>query len=216
MKLKQIVSTALPHGRSSLAVTLVGLTSVSIAFAAGPGKPERFPINIAELENKAEARFAAIDSNESGTIELEEFLQAEGPRHHARHPGQRRGQHQQHDGRMAKHARHKRSTALGDPEQSSEVREEIRAAINDISFRLLDTNGDGNVSEEEFDVADHRAIRKEARRTAMFSHLDEDNSGSLDATEMPSRLERLRSMDADGDGQVTRQEFRAARRDTKA
>ena len=198
-------------GPRLLRMTCAGALSLLMAattHAAGHGPGERFPINLSELETRAQERFASVDTNASNSIELDEFLAAEGPRHPRRGHAQKRMRKQhmapRHHGRGQVHDR--------DPQ----LAEEMRGLVKDQTFSLLDTDGDGNVSAEEFDSADHRAIRHEARKRAMFAHLDADDSGSLSVGEMPSRLERLRGMDTDGDGQVTRQEFRAARRDSSA
>ena len=45
----------------------------------------------------------------------------------------------------------------------------------------------------------------------MFKRLDLDGNGQLSSAEMPDRVTRLRAMDEDNDGQVTREEMRSAR-----
>lgn len=182
--------------------SLLSVISSTALYAAphGPDHP-RFPINLGDLEAKAEQRFAAADENANQQIELEEFLNAPAPQRRAgkpRHGGQRFGKH------GGKHA-------MRGGQDAQARKAEMREAVQAEAFKLLDTDNSGDVSAAEFDQADHRAIRQEARKRAMFARLDADDSGSLSLSEMPSRVERLRNMDTDNDGQVTRQEFRAAR-----
>ena len=50
-----------------------------------------------------------------------------------------------------------------------------------------------------------------AQKRALFKHLDKDQDALLTPEEMPDPAERLRQVDADNDGVVTRAEMHAAR-----
>ena len=135
---------------------------------------------------------------------------------HERHHGKRgKGERRQ---RMAKHMENmtpeERAAALermqARRDESKAKRAEHEAAINAELFALLDGDANGFVSEEEFAAATPEQRRLAGKR-AMFKNLDANASGDLTADELPNRIARLKAMDADGDGLVTRQEMRDAR-----
>ena len=85
---------------------------------------------------------------------------------------------------------------------------ELREAVDAEVFALLDADGDGVISQAVHSAGDKRAIHRTARKRALFKHLDENQDGALQLTEMSGPVERLKAADADGDGIVTREEMR--------
>jgi len=83
-----------------------------------------------------------------------------------------------------------------------------------------DANNDGFVTLDEL-----KAYARQQQATSMFSRLDKNNDGSLDAAELGRKGARLLAADKDGDGKVTLQELtdwlaaqaaaRTARRQTR-
>ena len=57
--------------------------------------------------------------------------------------------------------------AEANPEQAAQ-REQMRAAMEAELFKLMDTNGDGQVDPEELSQADKRALRAQAQKAAAF------------------------------------------------
>ncbi len=172
-------------------VTTVGTIGVA---QAHPERGDRFPISIAQVEEKVQNRFADVDTDGSGDISLEEFTAAK--------PGHSGKKGKRHMGRMAHFAK-------SDDTDRAARKAEIRQGTKDALFTLMDADADGNISEDEF-KADNKGLRKQARKQALFQYLDEDNNGRLSLNEMPNPAQRLRQADADADGQVSREEMRAA------
>ena len=100
-------------------------------------------------------------------------------------------------------------------------------------FAAIDADGDERISLAEFDDADlrrgafkrgghHRGKPrrdgnggkpdKAAMKEKLFARLDADEDGFLSQAEFGKRVERLRALDADGDGQVDRDERRSGHR----
>ena len=103
---------------------------------------------------------------------------------------------------------------------------EARAAER---FTAIDADGDGSVSADEFNADDVRPPRfmrrgkpgqdrdgskpdKAAMKERLFARLDADQDGFLSQAEFGEPVERLRAMDANGDGQVDRDERRSGHR----
>ncbi|MEM7096679.1 MAG: hypothetical protein AAF541_00355 [Pseudomonadota bacterium] len=194
---------------SPKALSIITLTAGVCTLAASTTYAQmRGPIDIAEMEERAEARFTRLDTNANSEIDLDEFLAA--PSFQAAGgQGFDRG-----NGRAKMKKRMQMRKAMGrarfdgpegfDPEA-------LKEAMQSEAFKLMDQDGDGDISAAEFAEADQRAVRGEARKRAIFSQLDADDSGTLSRDEVPSIAERLREIDLDNDGQVTKQERRAAR-----
>jgi Ca2+-binding EF-hand superfamily protein len=82
-------------------------------------------------------------------------------------------------------------------------------AVEDSVFKALDTDQNGMLSRTEFSREKVKTARGNAIRKAIFAELDANHDGALSADELPSPVEHLRALDADGDGKVTREERRA-------
>lgn len=91
-------------------------------------------------------------------------------------------------------------------------------------FQLFDTDGDGQVTEQEFreagpqgfgwrarnwdELPAHMQTMMQDRRAYMFRGMDADNSGTLSQDEFTADMgPGLRSMDANNDGQITPDEM---------
>ncbi len=179
------------------ALALVALGFGTAALAAPDGHGPRFPISIAQVQAKADERFAAADTDSSGGLSMEEFATLRSDKR----PGKRRHQLRKHR-HGGKHRAHQR-----DPE----AREAFKAAMQEEVFALMDTDSDGAISRDEHNAADMREIRKTAGQRVRFAQLDADGDGQLTREELPNRIAKLSEVDSDNDGLVTKEEMRAAR-----
>lgn len=187
---------------SLLGTAAAGIVAAGVAWSHAhdrAGGPE-FPISIAEAEVRAQEAFARVDADGNGEISSAEFVAAEMPRDHRRPWG--------------KNAGHRRSGMHGDGSRKGahamqgEDREERNAEREAEFFEALDTDGNGQLSAAEFD-RDHRVeVRKSLMKARAFAHLDSDANGVLSTSEFPGHLQRLKAMDADGNGEVSRDELR--------
>ena len=169
------------------------LSSVLLIAAPAVHGERRGPISIAELEAHTAERFAAIDADGDERISSDEFNAAD-----ARPPRfMRRGHH-----------RHSRGDGRGP------------------KFDAIDADGDGSISRDEFDAARSAAHRggkptrdgkggkpdQAAMKERLFSRLDADEDGFISQAEFNEPVERLRALDANGDGKVDRGERRSGLR----
>lgn len=169
----------------------LGLGAITLAHARGP----EYPISLAEVEQRMEERFQALDTDGNGEISPEEYAAAPARAPHGFH-------HRLHRKDRTDRADHGKRSASGHA-----ARQDFDAA----AFDRLDTDGDGLLSREEFDGRKLRAARRAEMRERLFARLDADGSGGLSRDELPDPSRRLAAMDADGDGIVTRAEARAYR-----
>ena len=85
-------------------------------------------------------------------------------------------------------------------------------------FSIMDTDGNGQLSQAEFSVDNQHKARQLAHKRAVFKDLDHDQNELLSADEFPSPLAHLAAADANADGLITKAEmkaFRAASRSSR-
>lgn len=137
--------------------------------------------------------FKALDANQDGKLAEKELL-AKGAAKFASRDANGDGQVTRRESRLT-------FKAMDDNQDGSLAADESR------QLARYDQNTDGAVSREEFETG-QQADRKEARvaiRDHAFDQVDGDKDGMLSAQE----ARQVKRYDADGDGAITRSEFRA-------
>ena len=175
---------------------------VAIAFmtvsnvSAAEERQVRFPISIADVEARANAKFTGADSNTDGLLSSEEFAQLRLERPGAKSRGSLE--------------KRKRKAGKGGPinRQRAAEQKQIRAAAAKEMFKLLDTNADGVIDANEYTQVNNRKLKRRAHKRAAFAQHDVNNDGFLAPSEMPSPVVRLQRLDTNGDGQVSKREMR--------
>ena len=204
------MATTLPRTERNRRYLMVAATvAVTITAAAvtaeAQNRAERFPIDIAAAKERAAERFAAVDTNDDGSVSVDEFLVA-GPEREGlgRFASGRRGAGMDRaggkEGRRA--ARDRRE---GMRARRGVMRERMESMQEGV-FERADGDGDGALSKEEYDGLGE--ARREVAMQRMFERLDKDADGLLAPAELGGEVQRLEALDADEDGKVTRSEMR--------
>ena len=176
-------------------VVAIAFMTVSNASAAEE-RQVRFPISIADVEARTNAKFTGADTNMDGLLYSEEFAQLR-----LEQPGAKfRGRLEKRNGKAGK----------GGPinRQRAAEQKQIRAAAAKEMFKLLDTNADGVIDANEYTQVNNRKLKRRAHKRAAFAQRDVNNDGFLAPSEMPNPVVRLQRLDTNGDGQVSKREMR--------
>lgn len=184
---------------AALTVTGVGIMTATLVCAAP--RDHEFPLSVAEIQARGISVFAEADSDGDGLISIDEFTTA---RAESEMPGRWHG-----PGERGPHLRQHADSRGGHANRHAEM----RAEMEDEMFSQLDSNDDGVLSRDEFRRENHQEARKALMMRRMFSHLDQNDDGVLTPEEFPSQ--RLLNLDADGDGEITREELHHGRRDNR-
>ena len=165
------------------------------AAAAGPRCDG--PLSLERVAERVDARFAALDADDNGSVTRAEFDAAA-----SEHPGRGKAWgHRHHQGRHGEHG----GRAGHDAEASAQRRSERLRSL----FAALDVDGTGQLSATEF--ARLHETGRALHQNKVFAWLDTDANNTLSATEFGAKLSRMREGDADGDGQLSCAERRLAR-----
>ena len=182
-----MITRILTLGVAIAAFSAAGATDTSDAGADRDAKGKR-GVSIETLESRAAERFAKADADGDGRVTPEEFAAVRMDR-------RGRGEDARRDGRRRDGSRDRRRS---------------RGLFEDGAFDAADADGDGKLSREEWRELPRAA--RDAGRARMFARMDDNGDGVLEAAEFAPNVERLRALDADGDGRLTRREMREGRR----
>ena len=155
------------------------ITAAALSAMHADARERSFPIDLEELKTQADAAFAAADTDGDGIVSSAEFEAADV---RPERPGAR--------------DRRKPRPFLGrgdDGDRRTEV------------FAEADANDDGQLSEAEFEALPE-AMRALGKRR-LFARLDDNEDSSLSTDEFPSAYNRMAPLDANSDGQITRDEL---------
>lgn len=188
----------------TLAATAAALLAVpALAVQQAPARPGQ-ALTLAELQTRAQARFARTDRDGDGFITREEIQAQAGGRVD---PAERRARREQRQARRAE--RLARLDTDRDGTISRAERQAFRAA-----------RGGGERSDAQRAARQERRAERQASRGARpmrigerrFARLDADGDARVSFAEVAARLERrFQRIDSNGDGALTRDERRAAR-----
>ena len=195
----------------TVAACVTGAALVANVLAA-PNERAR-QIDLSELQAAEEKRFAAADTDGDGLVSAEEFAALD-PR--AVFRGQQFGQRGRDGSRRGPGAQRRSPDREAIRQRMEQRRAEIDKRLDDREkrqqkartddFETADADGDGQLSPDEY--SDMPATLRAARQSEMFARLDQDGDGKLSPDEFPSVVGRLKTLDADDDGVVTRKEMR--------
>lgn len=197
----------------------IGLSWSANVVAKHHGEGPKPPFNIAELERLADARFAAADTDSDGLLSKAEFMQAAPSLQYRgtgwRNQGTRRRSADARsltpEERQAKVEQRLQRAAEANSERAT-AREKARSAVEAELFKLMDTNGNGQLDQAEHAAANKRTLRRQAQQTVAFKNLDVNDDGYLSPDEMPDLAKRLRQLDTNQNGIVSRREMRKGRK----
>ena len=199
MKL-QVLSLGLAMAAFSAVGGETGVPEEATPAAGGVPEKAECSMPIEAMEARAARRFARVDADGDGKVTPEEFVvgriggpegrQGRGERHGDRDGDRRKGGRREHAG-ARRPGRGPGGFGLAD----------------EAVFDAADADGDGRLTKEEWRALPHAA--KALFRQRLFARLDANEDGVLEPGEFPPGLARLKALDADGDGRVTRRELRA-------
>ena len=187
-----------------------------VADALADPKERTKPIDLSELQAAEESRFAAADADGDGLVSAEEFAAVDlrqlsaGYRPHGDRDGWKRrtapdARRRPDRGAMRERMEQRRAGIEKRIAEAQQRRQEARTR----DFQIGDADGDGQLSAEEY--GDMPAALEATRQRRTFARFDLNADGVLTPEEFPSAVARLRTLDTDGDGLLTREEMRAGR-----
>lgn len=155
-------------------------------------------IDLSELEARSLERFSELDTNNNGLIDTAEYA-----------TGAKAGGRQHKRGRRDSHRDSHHKPHQLDPTQRAEQQAAHKAEL----FARLDTDNNGVLSGDEFAQAREirHALRKERHLQHRFEKLDDNGDTQLSLTEFQQRLEKMRALDTNNDGTLTRAELHAGK-----
>ena len=198
-----------------LLFSTLALSAVATADHHNEDKKSRFPINIKQAEARAGAHFAAADNNADGLLSADEFTRMQ----HDRRGGLRgfsvkkRKGNRRNPGLMDEQTR--KSENKKARVRSAQVnltraaeRTQMRAAAASTMFKLMDKNADGLLDSNEYANADKPQLSRQARQMVAFTQFDANKDGFIAPDELPNPTARLRQLDTNNDGTVSKREMR--------
>jgi Ca2+-binding EF-hand superfamily protein len=156
-------------------------------------------VNLAKMNERAAATFAAADANGDGEITVTEFIAFEPMHGRGGQPGMK-GPHMAGPAMGMAH--------FGAPPTAEERDARMQTFQADL-FKALDKDADGQLSPAEFAKAWETA--QTMMKQQMFARLDKNGDGVLTKDEFPPFAQKMATMDSNNDGTVSRDEMKAAR-----
>lgn len=193
-----------PVSATVAVIVTAAFTAATLAAAGDSHRQPKLPINIEEAKAHAAEMFAKVDEGADGKITFEEFKAADLDRRrgrmHRRHMMMRSAMaHGDHAGDYAG------DHASEFDDAASELQRNRRAEHRDALFAAADIDHDGTLSPDEF--ADLRNVRSSMAKRKAFDRLDTDDSQYLTIDEFPPHVHKIEALDANGDGEITRDEL---------
>lgn len=174
---------------------LLGLaTAITWVASSWAERPHHrsLPIDLSELSQRMDERFASADADADGLLSPTEFSRMEPLRGHKGHRFHGRRHHR-------------------DGIEDRDTRKARRAEFEAELFTAMDTDGNGQLSAEEASHDNRHKHAQALHQEKRFARLDANNNGFLERAEFDERLTRMQALDTDKDGTVSREELRRGR-----
>jgi Ca2+-binding EF-hand superfamily protein len=199
------------------ALTANAMARAADAPAPPPGQPGAQcscggkEIDLAKMDERAAKEFAAADTNHDGKISLDEFLafapqRGPGPDGPGRMGPMGGGWMGPMGGGWMGHGHGPDGGPNADWQKQHEA--QMQQFQSDL-FKALDTDHNGQISQAEW--ANAQAVTATLMKKEAFARMDANHDGYLEKNEFPPYVQKLSSLDTNGDGKVSRDEMKAAR-----